>query len=81
MPTGDGVVSVPWRDKAGITHAWLSSTHYGQWDDNQHAGWYTARAPCGAERRLRNGSEGDNRRRDATVDCMTCLVRGESDKA
>jgi hypothetical protein len=70
------MTGVPWRDKAGVMHAWLSPTHYGQWsDDNEHAGWYTARAPCGASRRLRGDYEGENRRRDAVVDCMTCLIR------
>lgn len=70
-------MSVPWRDKAGITHAWLVANTR---RDNHHAGWYTARAPCGASRRLRHGYEGENRVRGAAVDYMTCLVRGESDK-
>jgi hypothetical protein len=77
------VTGVPWRDKAGITHAWLIEEPRvaNARRDNHHAGWYTARAPCGAERRLRRGYEGENRRRDASVDCMTCLVReGESNQ-
>lgn len=66
------MTSMPWRDKAGVTHAWLvANTRL----DNHHAGWYTARAPCGAERKLRHGCEDDNRRREATIDCMTCLIR------
>lgn len=82
-------MSVSWRDKAGITHAWDAgpwATHVSR-RDNHHAGWYTARALCGASRalyrgtiiRLRGGHEGENRVRGATVDCMTCLIReGES---
>jgi hypothetical protein len=73
------LIGVPWRDKAGITHAWLSFSD--QRHDNHHAGWYSARAPCGASRRLRGGYEGENRRRDAVVDCMTCLTReGENNR-
>lgn len=73
-------MSSSWRDKAGITHAWDERHVPGQWQsDNHHAGWYTARAPCGASRRLRHGYEKGARSRDAAIDCMTCLVREESD--
>ena len=66
-----------WRDKTGITHAWLPLSD--QRRDNRHAGWYTARAPCGASRRLRSCWDDKDRPRSADVDCMTCLVRQESD--
>jgi hypothetical protein len=68
-------MSVPWRDKIGITHAWDTKHVPGQWDnDNHHAGWYTARAPCGASRRLRGCWDDKDRSRGAEVDCMACIA-------
>lgn len=70
-------MSVPWRDKRGVTHEWLITNGKG-WAkmDNGHAGWYTARAPCGAERRLRRGRDNQHRSRGAEVDCMACIAEG-----
>lgn len=72
-------MSVPWRDKAGIIHAWRWSIESLNNQENHHAGWYTARALCGASRRLRHGRDYKDRPYGADVNCMTCLVRQESD--
>lgn len=64
-------MSVPWRDKNGITHTWLVANDR---LDNHHAGWHVARAPCGATRKLRHGRDSQHRPRDTEVDCMACIA-------
>lgn len=64
------MMSVPWTDKRGITHAWLVFNTRG---DNGHAGWYTARAPCGAQRRFRHGMK-ESRAKSKEVNCMACVA-------
>lgn len=71
-------MSVPWRDKAGVTHAWDALRSRNKWGgDPRHAGWYTARAPCGAARKLRHGRDHEDRVRGAGVDCVACLAIGD----